>query len=149
MPIGQRGLRAHDTVLRGGKRISDQSGREMGLLNMDFLYQNLTSDLFNNEMIDPNLLSHEYANITSEPEEPEYEEPKTFKAAYHHEDPVQREQWREAIRKELKDMKARNVWTKIKKNTVPKNRRFSKNNQIFKIKKNGKFKARLVACGYS
>ena len=100
-------------------------------------------------MIDPNLLSHEHANITTEPEEPEYEEPRTFKAAYHHEDPVQREKWREAIRKELKDMKARNVWAKIKRSTVPKNRRCVKNKWVFKIKKSGIFRARLVAYGYS
>ena len=100
-------------------------------------------------MIDLNLLTHEYANNTTEPEEPEYEEPRTFKAAYHHEDPVQREKWREAIRKELKDMKSGNVWTKIKRSTVLKNRRCVKKKWVFKIKRSGKFRARLVACGYS
>ena len=45
-------------------------------------------------------------------------------------------------------MKTRNVWTKIKKSQVPKNRRCVKNKWVFKVKRNGIFRARLVACGF-
>ena len=46
-------------------------------------------------------------------------------------------------------MESRNVWDVIRKEEVPKDRRCIKCKWIFKIKRNGVFRARLVACGYS
>jgi Reverse transcriptase (RNA-dependent DNA polymerase) len=46
-------------------------------------------------------------------------------------------------------MKSRNVWDVISKEEVPKGRSCIKCKWIFKIKRNGVFRARLVACGYS
>jgi hypothetical protein len=41
------------------------------------------------------------------------------------------------------------VWEIIDENNIPINRRCIKNKWIFKVKRNGIFRARLVACGYS
>ena len=82
-------------------------------------------------------------------EEVEYDEPTKFKDAWDHEDPKQREKWRDAINKELNDMKNRNVWTLIPRTQIPRDRRCVKSKWVFKVKRNGVFRARLVACGYS
>jgi histone deacetylase 1/2 len=80
---------------------------------------------------------------------PQYVEPKTFKEAWNHADPMQRAKWREAIRKEFCDMIKRKVWCRVKKSSIPSNQRCVKCKWVFKIKRNGVFRARLVACGYS
>ena len=41
------------------------------------------------------------------------------------------------------------VWKKTKKKMVPKDQRLVKSKWVFKIKRNGIFRARLVACGYT
>jgi Reverse transcriptase (RNA-dependent DNA polymerase) len=46
-------------------------------------------------------------------------------------------------------MSKKEVWEIIKKENIPKNRRTIKCKWIFKIKRNGIFRARLVACRYS
>ena len=76
-------------------------------------------------------------------------EPKSFDDAWNCSDPDQRTKWRAAIKKEFSDMESRNVWDIIRKEEVPKDRRCIKCKWIFKIKRNGVFRARLVACGYS
>ena len=76
-------------------------------------------------------------------------EPKTFDEAWNHPNPEERKKWREAIRKELRDMRHRGVWRVVKRRDMPQGRRCVKNKWIFKIKRNGIFRARLVACGYS
>jgi Reverse transcriptase (RNA-dependent DNA polymerase) len=93
------------------------------------------------------------------------EEPRTFDEAWNCEDPINCEKWRMAIKKEFTDMESREVWEIIRreaweiirrevweiirKEDVPSDRRFIKCKWIFKIKQNGIFRARLVACGYS
>jgi len=76
-------------------------------------------------------------------------EPTTFHEAYYHPDPEQQEKWREAIKKEFRDMQRRGVWKKVRRTTVPQNWRCIKCKWVFKIKRDGTFRARLVACGYS
>jgi hypothetical protein len=66
-----------------------------------------------------------------------------------HDDPRSQEKWREAINKEFEEMEKKQVWEIMKKEDIPQNRRTIKCKWIFKIKKNGVFIARLVACGYS
>ena len=78
-----------------------------------------------------------------------YEEPKSFNEAWNHPDEVQREKWREAIRKEFQDMKRRGVWKVIPRTEMPSGRRCVKHKWVFTIKRDGRFRARLVACGYS
>ena len=68
---------------------------------------------------------------------------------YWHEDPVQREKWREAIRKEFRDMIKRGVWRNKRRRDVPEGRRCVKCKWVFDIKRDGRFRPRLVACGYS
>ena len=75
--------------------------------------------------------------------------PTTFQEAYNHPVAIFRERFREAIRKELRDMHARGVWRKIKRSDVPNGRRLVKHKWVFDIKRSGRFRARLVACGYS
>lgn len=76
-------------------------------------------------------------------------EPTTFDDAWNHPNSKDRELWRAAINKELGDMDSKKVWEIINKEDVPEGRRTIKCKWIFKIKRNGIFRARLVACGYS
>jgi hypothetical protein len=46
-------------------------------------------------------------------------------------------------------MEKRGVWEIIDEKNIPINRQCIKNEWIFKVKRNGIFQARLVACGYS
>ena len=46
-------------------------------------------------------------------------------------------------------MNKRQVWRKMKRRDMPKGRRCVKCKWVFKEKRNGVFRARLVACGYS
>ena len=73
-----------------------------------------------------------------------FENPKTFQEAWNHPDPFQRKKWREAILKEFKKMNDNKVWRKIKRHQMPKNRRCVKHKWIFEIKRDGRFRARLV-----
>ena len=77
------------------------------------------------------------------------EEPTNFQQAWHHPDPTKREKWRTAIRKEFRDMINRGVWREIDRNKMPGNRRCVKCKWVFKIKRDGVYRTRLVACGYS
>ena len=76
-------------------------------------------------------------------------EPKTFQEAWWLEDLEEREKWRTAIRKEFHDMIRRGVWRKRSRAGVPDGRTTVKCKWVFKIKRNGVYRARLVACGYS
>ena len=76
-------------------------------------------------------------------------EPTSFREAWDHPEVIQRHKWREAIRKEFHGMNQRKVWRKIKRRDIPPDRRCVKHKWVFKIKQNGTFQARLVACGYS
>ena len=75
--------------------------------------------------------------------------PKTFEEAWNHPDELMREYWRAAIHKEFRDMINRGVWRTIKRRDMPTGRRLVKNKWVFDIKRDGRFRARLVACGYS
>jgi hypothetical protein len=57
---------------------------------------------------------------------PQYIEPKTFKEAWNHPDLMQCAKWREAIRKEFCDMIKRIVLHRVKKSSIPSNRRYVK-----------------------
>jgi hypothetical protein len=46
-------------------------------------------------------------------------------------------------------MENHKVWKVIKWNEIPKGRQCVKHKWVFKIKRNGVFRARCVACGYS
>ena len=57
--------------------------------------------------------------------------------------------WREAITKEFQNMEKRKVWKIFNRNDIPAGRRCVKHKWVWNIKRNGIFRARLVACGYS
>ena len=76
-------------------------------------------------------------------------EPKTFQEAWHSPVEEERNNWQAAIRKEIKSMINIGVWRKIDKVKIPENRRLIGNKWVFKIKRDGTYRARLVALGYS
>ena len=66
-------------------------------------------------------------------------EPKTFQEAWHSPVEEERHNWQVAFRKEIK----------IDKVKIPENRRLIGNKCVFKIKRDGTYRARLVALRYS
>ena len=76
-------------------------------------------------------------------------EPKTFQEAWHYPIENERERWRIAIRKEIRSMIERGVWRKTDRKKIPNNRGLIGNKWVFKIKRDGTYRARLVALGYS
>lgn len=76
-------------------------------------------------------------------------EPVRFMEAWNHPVLEVRKKWRAAIIKELTDMQKRKVWRIIKKNKIPANRKLVGHKWVFKVKRNGVFRARLVAKGYT
>jgi Reverse transcriptase (RNA-dependent DNA polymerase) len=46
-------------------------------------------------------------------------------------------------------MKQYEVWNVVPRTSIPPNRRCVKHKWVFDIKRNGTFRARLVACGYT
>ena len=80
-------------------------------------------------------------------EEPEV--PNVFKEAWWHKDQIERKEWRDAVRKEFRDMIKRGVWRKVELSSMPKGRKAVGSKWVFKKKKNGVYRARLVALGYS
>ena len=76
-------------------------------------------------------------------------EPKTFQESWHSPVEEERNNWQIAIRKEIKSMINRGVWRKIDKLKIPQNRRLFGNKWVFKIKRDGTYRERLVALGYS
>ena len=80
------------------------------------------------------LFMHKVAFITG-PEQ--YVEPESFNEAYNHEDPIQQAKWGEAIEKEFNDMESRNVWKRIDRSKMAKDRRCVKCKWVLKIKRKG------------
>ena len=76
-------------------------------------------------------------------------EPQTFQEAWHYPIENERERWRIAIRKEIRSMIERGVWRKTDRKKIPNNRRLIGNKWVLKIKRDGTYRARLVALGYS
>jgi hypothetical protein len=76
-------------------------------------------------------------------------DPIKFENAYFHPEKEQREGWRMAIKKELESMEKCGVWTMIHQKDMPKERKIIGNRWVFVQKRNGVYRARLVALGYS
>ena len=76
-------------------------------------------------------------------------EPKTFQEAWHNPIEKERDNWRAAIRKEIRSMIEREFWRKTDRKRIPNNRRLIRNKWVFKIKRDGTYRTRLVALGYS
>ena len=76
-------------------------------------------------------------------------EPKTSQEAWHCQNEKERNNWRTAIRKEIRSMIDREVWRKTERKKIPNNRRLIGNKWVFKIKRDGTYRPRLVVLGYS
>jgi transposase InsO family protein len=85
-----------------------------------------------------------YNALVSDPKEPE-----TFQSACNHQDKDERDKWRESIKKELNSMIDKKVWEVKKKHEIPSDRRLIGSKWVFKRKKNGVYRSRLCALGYS
>ena len=75
-------------------------------------------------------------------------DPVLFDEAYNADDPEDRVGWRNGIEKEFNDMKKRGVWVKAKKRDIPEGANLLGCKWVFKKKKNGVYRAKLVAKGY-
>ena len=75
--------------------------------------------------------------------------PESHDEAWNNPDPWQRDCWRKAIAKEFTKMEERKVWKKVPRSSMPEGRRCVKHKWVFDIKRNGIFRARLVAKGFS
>ena len=73
------------------------------------------------------------------------EEPKTFSEAWNHQEPIIRNLWREAIKKELYNMEYKKVWTEKQKNEIPTDRRLVGCKWELKVKRDGTNRTRFVA----
>ena len=78
-----------------------------------------------------------------------YNNPDTFNEAWNHPDAGDKKHWRTAIKNEVNNMIKRKVWRQTKINKIPKDRRLIGSKWVFKKKRNGVFRARLVGFGYS
>jgi len=76
-------------------------------------------------------------------------EPSLFPEAWNHRDELERNHWREAIKKEIKSMIEKKVWRGMSLEDVPAGRTPIGSKWVFKKKKNGVYRARLVALGYN
>jgi hypothetical protein len=70
-------------------------------------------------------------------------EPRSFDDAWNCKDSVNREKWRMAINKEFNNIESGEVWDIIRKEEVPRGRRFIKCRWICKIKLNGIFRRHI------
>ena len=77
------------------------------------------------------------------------DEPQSFQEAWWDSDLISREKWREAIHLEFKKMLDMGVWRHVKRNDHPNDHRLVGCRWVFKVKRNGVYRARLVAKGFS
>ena len=77
-----------------------------------------------------------------------YKSPVCFNDTWYNKNYKLRAKWRNAINKEFENMEKNNISRVIKKTDVPENRRLFGAKWVFKVKKNGVFKTRLVAQGF-
>ena len=77
-----------------------------------------------------------------------YKSLETFEKVWSHENDYLRSRWREAIKKEVENIEINKVWRITTKDQVPADWRLLGTTWVFKVKKNGIVKARLVAQGF-
>ena len=78
-----------------------------------------------------------------------FDKPDKFEDAWNHPDIWNRRRWRESIIKELNKMLKHKVWERCNSRDIPNGQRPIKYKWVFEIKRNGVYRSRLVACGYS
>ena len=75
-----------------------------------------------------------------------YQDPNTYDEAMNGSEAPH---WTEGMNKEFNSMRQKDVWDVINKSDVPKDRRLLSAKWVFKKKKDGRYRARLVARGYN
>lgn len=60
-----------------------------------------------------------------------------------------KKEWLAAIESELKSLLANNTWNKVQRDKLPNDTNITGSRWVFKVKSDGRFKARLVAQGYT
>ena len=76
-------------------------------------------------------------------------EPRNFQEAWYDQNKEKRQNWRVAICKEFKDMIQPGVWDVVERISIPEGRRLIGSKWVFKEKRDGRFRARLVCLSYS
>jgi hypothetical protein len=76
-------------------------------------------------------------------------EPKTFQEAWYYDDQEKRKKWRTVIWKESHDMIKRGVWVNVDQSSILEGQKLIGSKWVFKEKRDGRFRARLVCLGYS
>jgi hypothetical protein len=102
-----------------------------------------------NEIALSNGLMEGTKNVSPESYKDIYDAPMIFHEAYFHDDKWERSKWQVVIKNELTKMEQYKVMEVVPRTKIPSNGRCVKHTWIFDIKRNGIFRARLVACGYS
>ena len=108
--------RAQTDAPRPTPRAIRELRRIGGCLNpeADRMVQEWENQQFGRESIDMAHLMMDISDVSMMSDETlEMVEPESFREAWDHPDPNQREKWRQAIKKELGDMNKRGVWRKI------------------------------------
>ena len=75
-------------------------------------------------------------------------DPALFDGVYYADNPDERAGWRNGIAKEFSNMKKQGVWEKVKKKDIPEGANLLGCKWVFKKKKNGVYRARLIAKDY-
>jgi Reverse transcriptase (RNA-dependent DNA polymerase) len=76
-------------------------------------------------------------------------EPKKFQEVWYHNDQDRQKKWRTVIRKEFRDMIKQGVWVIVNQSSIPEGQKLIGSKWVFKEKRDGRFRARLVCLGYS
>ena len=135
-------------LLEPGNRPTGRERMNLMLDDYDLIKNSLPDFAFITALVSETI--HEcYENNEDNKDKATVDEPKTFQEAWNNPNQDHQLKWREAIKKELRDMINRRVFQKVKRSSMPTGKRCVKNKWVFKVKRNGIFRAQLVACGYS
>jgi hypothetical protein len=116
--------------------------------DFDFLVAEVEKNLLPEQM-KTGVMEKTYGKLSPAEYKHVFDVPAKFPEAWDHQDPSQRAKWRTGIHAEFAKMNKNKVWRKTKRSNMPPGRRCVKHKWVFDIKRDGTFKARLVACGYS
>ena len=80
--------------------------------------------------------------------ESDYREPRTYREMLKRPE-AERNKWLEGMKKEFKDFERRKVWRRVKIKDIPDGRKLVGCKWVYKLKRNGVYRSRLVALGYT
>ena len=121
--------------------IAARTRRALGASPEMSAFADIKDDMTINEWL------HEITFVTSTMSD--HDEPQTFEEAWWNPDLISREKWREAICLEIKKMLDMGVWRHVKRKDHQNHCRLFGCRWVFKVTRNGVYRARLVAKGFS